>query len=182
MRSLWTGSTGTWLRVGIVCLGLIIAGGEGRALDVLPWALLVLIVDLAVGRLLADFESNVRRRQAFMLVLVGAGLAGAGLWIGTSPAAGAFCLLLVPAFRAGETFGRLAALLAVAVGASVGTLGAVSRGQLDAVYVTNSIQWCGLAFLIGVLGAWSTFLRNQSAAAKVTPSAAREAALLLRRL
>jgi len=182
VRSLWTGSTGTWLRVGIVCLGLIIACAEGRALDVLPWALLVLLIDLAIGVLLAVPESVGRHRQAFMVVLLGAGFAGAGLWIGASPAAGAFCLLLVPAFRAGETFGRLAALLAVAVGASVGMLGAVSRGQLDAVYLTNSIQWCGLAFLIGVLGAWSTFLRNQGSTAKVTPSAAREAALLLRRL
>ena len=182
MRSLWTGSTGAWLRVGIVCLGLIVAAAEGRSLDVLPWALLVLTVDLSIGRLLAAPESIVRRRETFALVLVGAALAGAGLLIGTFPAAGAFCLLLVPAFRAGEAFGRRAALLTVAVGADVGMLGMASRGQLDAVYLTSLIQWCGVAFLIGVLGAWSSFLRSQSSTAEVTPSAAREAAVLLRRL
>jgi signal transduction histidine kinase len=152
-------------------------------LDVLPWALLVLIVDLSIGRLLAAPESIVRRRETFALLLLGAALAGAGLLIGTSPPTGAFCLLLVPAFRAGEAFGRRAALLSVAVGADVGMLGAASRGQLDAVYLTNLIQWCGVAFLIGVLGAWSSFLRSsQSSTAEVTPSAAREAAVLLRRL
>jgi signal transduction histidine kinase len=165
-----------------VCLGLLVASAEGRSLDVLPWALLVLTIDLSIGRLLAPPESIVRRRETFALVLLGAALAGAGLLIGTSPPAGAFCLLLVPAFRAGEAFGRRAALLSVAVGADVGMLGAVSRGQLDTVYLTNLIQWCGVAFLIGVLGAWSSFLRSQSLTAEVTPSAAREAAVLLRRL
>jgi signal transduction histidine kinase len=182
VRSLWTGSTGTWLRVGMVGLGLTIAVAEGRGLDVLPWALLVLMVDVATGGLLAVPEFVLQRREAFTLVLVGAALAGGALWIGTSPAAGAFCLLLVPAFRAGETFGRLAALLMVGVGAGVGMLGTAARGQLDAVYLTNSIQWCGLALLIGVLGAWSTFLREQGSTVNVTPSAAREAAILLRRL
>ncbi|MHB8185046.1 MAG: histidine kinase [Dermatophilaceae bacterium] len=206
MRSLWTGSvgtwlragiaiatrqlspralarsTGTWLRAGIVCLGIAIAAAEGHGLAVLPWALLVFMVDLAIGRLLAVPESIGRRREAFALVLVGAGFVGVGLWVRSSPGAEAFSLLIVPAFRAGEAFGRRAALLAVAVGAGVGMLGAAYRGHLDAVYLTNTIQWCGLAFLIGVLGAWSSFLRSQSSTAKVTPSAAREAAVLLRRL
>lgn len=182
MRSLWTGSAGTWLRVGIVSLGIAIATAEGQGLAVLPWALLVFMVDLAIGRLLVAPESLGRRRKAFALVLVGAAFAGAALWMGSPPGAGAFALLLVPAFRAGETFGRRAALLTVAVGAGAGMLGTASRGNLDAAYLTNVIQWCGLAFLVGVLGAGSTFLRSQSGTAKITPSAAREAAVLLRRL
>lgn len=182
MRSSWTGSAGTWLRVGIVGLGLAIAAIEGQGLDLLPWALLVFIVDLAIGRLLAVPESILRRRQAFAFVLVGAAFAGAGLLIGISPGAGAFSLLLVPAFRAGETFGRRAALLTVAVGAGIGILGTASRGHLSSVYLTNVVQWCALAFLIGVLGAWSSYLRSQSPTVEVTPSAAREAAVLLRRL
>lgn len=182
MRSSWTRSTGTWLRVGIVCLSLTIAAAEGRALGVLPWALLVLTVELAIARLRALPGSTDRNREAFALVQVGAALAGTGLWIGTSPAAGAFCLLLVPAFRAGEAFGRRAALVTVAVGTVIGMLGTASRGHLDAVILTNVIQWCGLAFLIGVLGAWSTFLRTPRLTAEVSHSAAREAAVLLRRL
>ncbi len=87
-------STGTWLRAGIVCLGLAIATAEGHGWDVLPWAVLVFMVDLAVGRLLAVPAAIDRRHEAFVLLLVGAAFAGAVLWI-ADPPAGAFSLLLV---------------------------------------------------------------------------------------
>jgi signal transduction histidine kinase len=159
----------------------VIATAEGRGWDVLPWAVLVLMVDLAVGRLLAVPAAIDRRHEAFALLLVGAAFAGAVLWI-ADPPAGAFCLLLVPAFRAGEAFGRPAALLNVAVGAGVGMLVSASRVPLDVAYLTSATLWCGLSFMIGVLGAWSSYLHSQRSTAEATPWAAREAAVLLRRL
>ena len=193
MRSLWTGlggswlsprvlaeSTGTWLRAGIVCLGVAIASAEGDGLDVLPWAVLVFMVDLLIGHLLAVPAPVDRRREALALLLVGAAFAGAVLWI-EDPSAGAFSLLLVPAFRAGEAFGRPAALLTVAVGAGAGMLGTASR-PLNADYLTSATQWCGLSLMIGVLGAWSSYLGSQRPSADDPPWAAREAAVLLRRL
>ena len=174
-------STGTWLRAGIVFLGLATATAESHSWDVLPWAALVFMVDLAIGRLLAGPAATDRRHQAFALLLVGAALAGAVHWI-ANPSAGAFSLLLVPAFRAGEAFGRLAALLTVAIGTAVGMLGTASRVPLDAAYLTSATLWCGLSFMIGVLGAWSSYLRSQRSTANARPWAAREAAVLLRRL
>jgi signal transduction histidine kinase len=194
VRSLWTRlvgswlsprvlaeSTGTWLRAGIVCLGLAIATVEGHGVHVLPWALLVLMVDLAIGRLLAVPAAADRRHEAFALLLVGAAFAGAVLWI-ADPPAGAFCLLLVPASRAGEAFGRPSALLTVVIGAGVGMLVTVSRIQLDAAYLTSATLWCGLSLMIGLLGAWSSYLRSQRPTGEATAWAAREAAVLLRRV
>jgi len=169
-----------------VCLGLVTATAEGHGWHVLPWAVLVFMVDLAIGRLLAVPAAIDRRHEAFALLLVGAALAGAVLWVAT-PSAGAFSLLLVPAFRAGEAFGRPAALLTVAIGAGVGILGTASRVHLDrvhldAAYMTSATLWCGLSFMIGVLGAWSSHLRSQRSTADATMWAAREAAVLLRQL
>jgi signal transduction histidine kinase len=149
---------------------------------VVPSALIVLIVDLAIARLLAVPETTGQHRKMFALVLVSAGFAGVGLWITSPPGAGAFALLLVPVIRAGETFGRRAALFTVAVGAGVGVLGSASAGHLDEAFLVNTTQWGGLAFLMGVLGAWSSFLSNQNPTVEIRPSAAREAAVLLRRL
>jgi signal transduction histidine kinase len=182
VRTLWTRSTGTCLRFAIVGLALLVAAAERCELAILPWALLVLVAELATEGLLAAPKFAVQRREAFVLMMVGAVLAGAGQWMGSYAAAGAFCLLLVPAFRAGETFGRLAALFTVAVGAGVGVLGTAAQHHLDAEYLISSTQWYGLAFLLGVLGGWSTFLRSKGLTAKVTPWAAQEAAVLLRRL
>jgi len=181
VRSLWAEPTRTWLVVGIVSLSIAIGAVEGHGLSVVPWALLVLVLDLLVGYLLAPRKVG-RRREAFMLVLAGASCVGAGLWVGDPLNVGVFALLLVPAFRAGETFGRRAVLVTVAVGTAVGMLGSAVGGDLDANFLDTALLWSGSALLVGLLGAWSSPLRGQSARAKITPWAAQEAAMLLRRL
>ena len=183
MRSFWVASTGTWLRSAVVCFVLAISFVLGQGLAVLPWALLILAVDLAVGRLLASDNLRARRNEAFALLMVGAILAGVALWINAAPLPGAFMLLLVPAYRAGEVWGRRATLLAVLLSTGAASIGGWTTHRLDPVFISYLIQWAAMALMVGVLGAWSTFLREQNAAPRsFTPGAAREAALLLRRL
>jgi len=116
------------------------------------------------------------------MVMAGAGVAGVSLSINAAPVPGAFMLLLVPAFRAGEVWGRRATLLAVLLSTGVATIGGLSANRMDLAFVSYLIQWGGMALMVGVLGAWSTFLRQQNLPRTFTPGAAREAALLLRRL
>ena len=167
----------------MVCFVLAISFVLGQGLAVLPWALLILGVDLAVGRLIANNDGRARRREAFALLLVAAVVAGVSVWINPTPVSGAFMLLLVPAYRAGEVWGRRGTLLVVMMSTAAASLGGFAAHRLDPVFVSYLIQWGGMALMVGVLGAWSTFLREQSATPQsFTPGAAREAALLLRRL
>ncbi len=182
MRSSWNSSTGTWLRGALVLLAIFLAGVGGQWLSVLPWALLLFAVDLAVGRLLAAEFLGSRRGQAFALVMVGAFLAGLSLWVNAAPGPGAFILLLVPAFRAGEAWGRRATLLAVLVSTGIGTAAGLLRHDTVPLFAVNLVQWGGMSLMIGVVAAWSTFLRHQNALPTFNSGAAREAALLLRRL
>ena len=182
MRSLWTVSTGTWLRGTVVFFVIVMSSMRGQGLAVLPWALLLLVVDLSVGRLLSGEDLRARRREAFVLVMVGAVVAGASLWINTAPGPGAFMLLLLPAFRAGEAWGRRATFLAVLLSSGTALVGGLWAHPADSTFVGNLFPWTGMALMVGILGAWSTFLRQQNAPRSFTPGAAREAALLLRRL
>ncbi len=182
MRSLWVASTGTWLRGAVVCFVLAVSSLLGQGLAVLPWALLIFVVDLAVGRLLTHADLAARRGEAFALVMAGAIVAGVSLWINAAPVPGAFMLLLVPAYRAGEVWGRRATFLAVLLSTAAASLGGLTTHRLDQLFVGYLIQWAGMALMVGVLGAWSTFLRQQSTPRSFSPGAAREAALLLRRL
>ena len=179
---MWAGSTGTWLRGTVVCFAIVISSVGEQGLTVIPWALLLLVVDLAVGRLLAGEQPGTRRREAFALVMVAAVFAGVSLWINPAPGPGAFALLLVPAFRAGEAYGRRATLLAVLLSTGIAAAGGLTSHRADSAFVGTMIQWGGMSLMVGVLGAWSTFLRKQNAPRSLTPWAAREAAVLLRRL
>ncbi len=182
LRSFWTGSTGTWLRGAVVLFVIVLSSVRGQGLNVLPWALLLLGVDLAVGRLLSEDGPVGRQREAFALVMAAALLVGVSLWISADPGPGAFMLMLVPAFRAGEAWGRRATFLAVLLSTGTASVGGFAIHRADSAFVDNVVQWGGLALMVGVLGAWSTFLREQNVPRSFTPGAAREAALLMRRL
>jgi signal transduction histidine kinase len=166
----------------VVCFVLVLSSVLGQGLAVLPWAFLILMVDLSVGRLLAREDLGPRHVEAFTMVMAGAAVAGVSLSINAAPVPGAFMLLLVPAYRAGEVWGRRATLLAVLLSTGAATIGGLSANRMDLAFVSYLIQWGGMALMVGVLGAWSTFLRQQNLPRTFTPVAAREAALLLRRL
>jgi signal transduction histidine kinase len=172
----------TLLRSAIVAVAIAVGSIGQDVLSVLPWAILLLVVDVGVGRLLAGEDPEARRPQAFALVMFGAALAGVSLWINKAPGPGSFALLLVPAFRAGEAFGRRATFLALLLSAGIASVGELTGQHAESAFVGHIIQWGGLALMVGVLGAFSTFLRTRSAPRSLTPWAAREAAVLLRRL
>lgn len=186
MQATWPKMTPTLLRSTIVALAIVV-GPHRDLLAVLPWGLVILVLDLAAGYLLGfgPGQSDTRRNQALAATLASAAVAGAAI-AATSQVASfspGMLLLLVPAFRAGEVRGRWAALGAVAISMIVALGAASSRGALTATYGASVLQWAVLAFALGLLGAWTPQLaeRRTQARSPVTP-AAHEAARLLRRL
>jgi len=124
-------------------------------LSILPWALLVLTLDLVAASVLpAGFgQPRTRRAQALILTVLGAGIAGAAIATSQAAPLPAALLLMIPAFRGGEVFGHLAAVGAVATSIIVAFTTAQSRGNLTAAYVIISLQWAVLAIALGFLGA-----------------------------
>jgi signal transduction histidine kinase len=179
-------STSTLLRSAIVALAIGVGSIGQDVLTILPWALLILTLDLVAGSVLTvGFgQQNARRSQAFALTLLGAGFAGAAIATNqTAPLPAAVPLLLIPVFRAGEVWGRRAAVAAVAMSTIVAFTSAQSRGRLSSDYVTSSLQWAVLALALGFLGAWTAQLQLKAQAQSGAASpAAHEAARLLRRL
>jgi len=185
VRELWSMSTSTLLRSAIVALAIAVGSIGQDVLTVLPWALLILTLDLVAGSVLTvGFgQSNARRSQALILTVLGAGIAGAAIASDQTAPLPAALLLMIPVFRAGEVWGRLAAVAAVAISMTVAFATAQSRGNLTATYVTSSLQWAVLALALGFLGAWTAQLQRKAQSQTGAPSqAAHEAARLLRRL
>jgi len=179
-------STSTLLRSAIVAVAIVIGSIGQDVLTVLPWALLILSLDLVAGSVLTvGFgQSTARRSQAFILTVLGAGIAGAAMATNqVAPLPAALPLLLIPVFRAGEVWGRLAAFAAVAMSIIVAFIGAETRGILSITYITASLEWAVLALALGLLGAWTAQLQEKAQPRSWAASpAAREAARLLRRL
>jgi len=179
-------STSTLLRSAIVAIAIAFGSFGQDVLTILPWALLVLTLDLVAGSVLAIGlgQPNARRAQAVILTASGAGIAGAAIASNhAAPLPAALLLLMIPVFRAGEVWGRVAAVMAVATSMIVAFAAAGTRGTLNAGYVASSLQWGLLALLLGFLAAWTAQLQRKAESHAETASpAVHEAARLLRRL
>lgn len=156
-------------------------------LSILPWALWILAFDLVAGSILGagPGASTTRRNQGLAVTLVGAGIAGAAMASSpNSPLTPAALLLLIPAFRAGEVRGWLAAVAAVALSMIIAFGTAQGRGTLTTSYLTSNLQWLVLALALGILGARTAQLQERRTRPRspATTPAAHEAARLLRRL
>jgi len=176
----------TLLRSAIVAVAIAVGSTGHDALSVLPWALMILALDLIAGRLLGfgPGQSVSRRNQAMSVTLLGAVVAGVATAASPAPPLSpAMLLLLIPAFRAGEVRGRPAAAVAVAVATIIALGAALVRGELSAAYFNSNVQWAILATGLGVVGAWTAQLKDRRAGPRSpdTP-AAQEAVRLLRRL
>jgi signal transduction histidine kinase len=175
----------TALRSAIVAVAIAVGSIGHSLLDIMPWGLLILTLDLAAGVLGFNADRSVARRDhALAVTLLGALVAGAAITKGqTLPLAPGFLLLLIPVFRAGEVRGRAAAAAAVALPMILVLATAQSRGTLTTTYFTTNVQWAILALALGSLGGLTTQLRERRSLARATPApAAHEAARLLRRL
>jgi len=185
VRELWSVSTSTLLRSAIVAIAIAFGSIGSDVLAILPWALLILTLDLVAGSILSvDFgQPKTRRSQALILTVLGAGIAGAAIATNQAAPLPAALLLMIPAFRGGEVWGRLAATAAVTMSITVAFTTAHVRGDLTAAYVIISLQWAVLAVALGFLGAWTAQLQKKIESQTQAPSpAAHEAARLLRRL
>jgi len=191
VQAMWSRAMPTLLRSAVVALAIVVGSKGQDVLSVLPWMVLILVLDLLAGHFLGfgPSASRTHRNQAMLMTLLGA--VAAGTAIATSPIAApspAMLLLLIPAFRAGEVYGRLAAVAAVAT-SEVIALGAAalgvgrSDGTLTATYLTGNLQWAILAVAAGLVGAWTAKLKDRRSRPRSpdTP-AAQEAVRLLRRL
>jgi signal transduction histidine kinase len=186
VHTTWSRMMPTLLRSAIVATAIVAGSMSHDLIRVLPWALLILILDLAAGSLLGfgPGQSATRRNQALIVTLVGAAVAGAVIATSqaTAPSPG-MLLLLIPALRSGEVRGRLGAVAAVATSMVVVFGVAAGRGTLSTTYVTSNLQWAILTLALGLLGARMAHLteRRTRARSPEAPAAA-EAARLLRRL
>ena len=186
MHATWSTVMPTLLRSAIVAMAIAVGSIGHDVLRILPWALLILILDLVAGSLLGfgPGQSRTRRNQAMIVTLLGAVAAGAAIATSqVAPLSPGMLLLLIPAFRAGEVRGRLAAGGAVAMSMVVVFGTAQGRGALTATYFTSNLQWAILALSLGLLGAWTAQLTERRTQPRSPASpAAHEAARLLRRL
>jgi signal transduction histidine kinase len=107
--AMWSTLMSTLLRSAIVAVGLAIGSVGHDVRDVLPWALLVLSLDLAAGLLLkVGTDQAIARRQALILSVMGTVVAGTAiLTTQDAPLSPAPLLLLIPVFRAGEVWKHL---------------------------------------------------------------------------
>jgi signal transduction histidine kinase len=192
VQATWSRVTPTLLRSAIVAMAVAVGSispdvrrGQ-HALIVLAWVLLIVFLDLVAGALLGagPGQSKARRDQAFMVTLLAAVVAGAAIATGpTTYLSAGMLLLLIPALRAGEVRGRLAAVAAVVLSMVFALGGAQVRGTLTTTVLARNLQWAILAIGLGLLGAWTARLaeRRTRPRSPATP-AAKEAARLLRRL
>src|SRR5664280_1968311 len=184
---MWSRLMPTLLRSAVVVMAIAV-GSVGHGLFAcLPWALLILMLDLGAGGLVGFglSQSRTRCNQALIVTLLGAAAAGAAI-AATSQATSLSpvgLLILIPAFRAGEVRGRWAAVAAVAVSTVVVFGVAAGRGTLSRTYLTSNLQWAILALALGLLGARMAHLAERRTRARSPEApAATEAARLLRRL
>lgn len=173
-------TTSAWPRLVLVAMGLCVAAVEGSALVVLPWALLVLALDLSTGWLVEHRpRSAVGIHPALALEVLAAGILGTAIGVDLSGTRGLLPLLLVPAFRAGVCAGRVLTVIVVALsGLLMFGVDRFDGGSAPAPDLSSSVLWLGLALATGLIGAWVRGVESAPAHAR----AAQDAAALLRRL
>ena len=149
MRSVLT--TATKLRISIAAIVVIINAVVGNGSIVLPWALLVIGLDVGAAFLLAheDVLLPHRSRQAASAsTVLGALTAGLSLMAG----GGALPLFVIPLYRAGERQGRGGVAVtggALALGAGIAQILAPPTG----LAAGQVLLWGGLAVAQGILAA-----------------------------
>lgn len=150
-------STGTRLRVAVAVIVLLVNAVHSSSLSVLPWVLLVLGSDLVVGAVLAIAPLIRRDRHFLALTITVAAAAVSGLAL--TAGAGGLPLIVIPLFRAGETWGRKAllgcigAFLVPAVSAWIVTVATITDLQPASLLV-----WLALTVALAAAAVWTRHL------------------------
>jgi signal transduction histidine kinase len=158
------------LRSAIVAVVIALGSVRHNVLSILPWALLILTLDLVAANLLgfAAGHRTTRRIQALIVTLLGAGIAGVVIATNqAAPLSPALLLILIPAFRAGEVWkrletqsqpatlaaheaARLLRRLSDLAGALDGGFDAPASAELLLQAVKEKIPGCRMAVLVGI--------------------------------
>ncbi|HET7819915.1 MAG TPA: histidine kinase dimerization/phosphoacceptor domain-containing protein [Ornithinibacter sp.] len=165
------------IRLAFVVLSGLLAFQNDAVAEVLPWMLLVLVLDLtivAIDSLVA--RPAVLNSMILVLLCCSAAAAGAGYAL-AGP--GAALLILVPAYHAGSKYGRFGFLLACVVATGAYLVSYFLNPVKDS-FTPQLIVWIGAAVTLGLLGAWNKRLADEQQQ-DVDP-AAREAIELIQRL
>ena len=179
MRWLPSLAMATRLRLGMAVVTALFAAADHRLVTALPWILLVTTLDLTATALARGGLDVTPRRQTELLGLVCVAALVAGAAMGyVSP--WSKLLILIPAFHAGQEFGRRGALSVFAVGLVTAVPVSLWANTLDQSQLQRILVACLLALVFGLLGAWSHRLEDEPV--PVDPNVAAEAGLLLRRL
>ena len=168
------------IRLAFAILAILIPVLAKRSVvEVLPWLLLVVALDLVVDALdrMPLVRQDVVDSLEMALLALSAAAAGAAFALeGT----GAALLILIPAYHAGTIYGRFGFLLTAAIGGAA-FLGAVALLPAAPGVTTQMLAWLAAASLLGILGAWNQQLAAEQATSDVDP-AAQEAIELIERL
>ena len=168
------------IRLGLAVVALLYAALTDHFLEVLPWVLLVVVLDLFIVSQGARWPQRGTVRGIRSLVLLTASAASAGVGYAVAGPAAA-PVVLVPAYHGGQRFGRAGFLLSwvVAMGAFLIAQNLKGPVELDVAAVA---AWLGSALALGLLGIWSQRLTTQEELANRPNQATDEAIELIGRL
>lgn len=167
------------IRLAFVVVSGLLAIKSDTVPEVLPWLLLVLVLDLVVVGLegLPMARRGVLNTIILTLLCVSAAAAGAAYAVADI---GAALLILIPAYHAGSKYGRFGFLLTCVVALSA-FLVAIRLHPIPEGSRLTTAAWIGAALTLGILGAWNQRLTAEQDGPDADP-AAREAIELIQRL
>lgn len=169
------------VRLGLGSLALLYAALQGRLAIVLPWTLLVLVIDVAatVVGIAPGLTEKYRERVEFGLVVIASVFAGAALELSGNEAAP---LALATAYHAGLVGGRIG--LGLSAGAALASC--LGLRFLAPTHPSPALWqvwwWLGSSLILGGLGVWSSRLSSATDLELRTARDGLEAQSIIRRL
>ncbi len=172
--------TSARIRLVFALLSLLLAVVTGDTERVVPWLLLVVVLDLVVVALDSMPVARKGLVNTLVLTLLAGSAAAAGAAFATI-STGASLLALLPVFHAGSRQGRLGFLL-TSVSAGAAFIGCVLFLDSSKTHTNSEVLlWFGAVLAMGLLGLWNARLANERDRYDADP-AAREAIELIQRL
>ena len=167
------------IRLAFAVLSVVLAASSSEFLQVFPWLLLVIVLDLVVEALdrMPISRQGLLDTVLVTLLALASGAAGVGYAVADL---GAALLVLIPAYHFGARFGRAGYLFACVL-AGGAYLGSVAVDEESTGIDRGVLGWLLAAFVLGALGAWNQRLIDEQELDAADP-AAREAIQLIQRL